>query len=64
MFLAIIAFILIVQLLLIYYGGSLFRTAGLTFIELQIIILLSFSVVPVDWIRKIIYKKKYYKITI
>jgi magnesium-transporting ATPase (P-type) len=64
MFLIIIAFIVIVQLILIYYGGSLFRTAGLTFIELQIIILLSFSVVPVDCIRKIILKKKYKTITI
>ena len=64
MFLAIVTFILIVQLLLIYYGGSLFRTAGLTFTELQIIIFLSFTVIPVDWIRKIILKKKSYKLEI
>lgn len=64
MFLAIVGFILIVQLILIYYGGDLFRTAGLTFSELQIIIFLAFTVIPVDWIRKIILKKKSYKLEI
>ena len=52
-FLLIISFIVIVQLLLIYYGGELFRTTGLTFIELYITIFLSFTVVIVDLIRKI-----------
>ena len=51
-FLLIILFIILVQILLIYYGGELFRTTGLTFIELYITILLSFSVVIVDLIRK------------
>ena len=42
-----------VQLLLIYFGGSLFRTAGLTAKELQTVLWLSFLVVPADLIRKI-----------
>lgn len=58
MFIGIIAFILLVQLILIYYGGTLFRTAGLTFFELQIIILLSMTVIPIDWLRKIYLKKR------
>ena len=57
-FLIVITFILIVQLILIYFGGDLFRTAGLTLQELEIMILLSATVVPVDWLRKIYLRKK------
>lgn len=53
-FIVIISLICIVQLLLIYFGGSVFRTTGLTFIELQMVILLAFTVVPVDILRKVI----------
>ena len=52
-FLGIMLFIIIVQIILIYYGGALFRTTGLTFKEFQIMILIAFSVIPVDFIRKI-----------
>ncbi len=52
-FLVTIAFIIVVQIFLIYYGGDLFRTAGLTLRELEIMILLAFTVVPFDWLRKI-----------
>lgn len=58
MFLLIIGFIVIVQIILIYYGGNLFRTSGLTFKEFEIMILLSLTVIPVDWIRKLILRKK------
>lgn len=57
-FIIVILFVLIVQLILIYYGGSLFRTAGLTLKELEIMILISFSVIPIDWIRKLFLRKK------
>lgn len=53
-FILIIILIIIVQLILIYYGGDIFRTYGLTLKELQIMILLAFSVIPVDIIRKLI----------
>lgn len=53
-----ILFILLVQIILIYFGGSLFRTAGLTLYEFQIMILLAVTVVPVDWFRKIYLRKK------
>ncbi len=53
-FIVIISLICIVQLLLIYFGGSVFRTTGLTFFELQMVILLAFTVVPVDILRKVI----------
>ncbi|MFV0250227.1 MAG: calcium-translocating P-type ATPase, PMCA-type [Bacilli bacterium] len=57
-FILTIIFIFVVQILLIYYGGTLFRTSGLTFKELEIMLLISITVIPVDWIRKIILRKK------
>ena len=51
-FLLTILFITIVQLILIYFGGELFRTAGLTISELEIMILIAATVIPVDWLRK------------
>ena len=57
-FVFIILFIVIVQLYLIYFGGKLFRSFGLLPNELLITILLSLTVIPVDWLRKIITKKE------
>ena len=57
-FIFIILLITIVQIVLIYYGGDLFRTAGLTLNEFIIMLLIAFSVVPVDWFRKIILRCK------
>lgn len=56
-FIFIISFIVIVQIILIYYGGSVFRTSGLTFKEFEIMILFALTVVPFDWLRKIIIRK-------
>ena len=57
-FLIIFIIISIIQITLIYYGGELFRTTGLTLYEFEIMILVSFSVIPFDIIRKIILKRK------
>ena len=57
-FLFIILFILIVQIYLIYYGGDLFRAYGLSPFEFEIMLLLSLTVVPVDWLRKIYLRKR------
>ena len=57
MFIIIISFIAVIQILLIYFGGSIFRTVGLSITEFVIIIILSSTVIPVDWFRKIIFKK-------
>lgn len=59
-FLGIVVFIVIVQIGLIYFGGNLFRTVGLTFKELQIMILLALTVIPVDFLRKLYLRKKGY----
>lgn len=57
-FLSIVIFIASIQLLLIYFGGHLFRTVGLTFYELQFMILLAASVIPIDFLRKTFLRKK------
>ena len=57
-FIAIIVFIIIVQIYLIYYGGEVFRTYGLNKIEFEIMILISLLVVPFDFLRKIYLRKQ------
>lgn len=57
-FIVVIIFITIVQLCMIYFGGNIFRTTDLTFVELEIMLLFAFTVIPVDWIRKIWLKKR------
>ena len=57
MFIIIMIFIVIVQVILMYYGGQMFRTVPLTLKEFMIMILFSITVVPVDIIRKIMCKK-------
>ena len=56
-FLITFLFILIVQILMIYYGGTLFRTSGLTLKEFNIMLLISATVIPADLIRKIYLRK-------
>ena len=58
-FLLIIIAITIIQLYIIYYGGNMFRSFGLTLKELEITTLLALTVIPVDIIRKIILNKKH-----
>jgi len=56
-FIFIILMIIIIQIILIYFGGDVFRTIGLTLSELIITILIAFTVIPIDFLRKIILKK-------
>lgn len=58
MFMLVISFIIIVQIILMYYGGTMFRTIPLSIKEFAIMLVISFTVVPVDVIRKIIFKKQ------
>ena len=57
-FLITFLFIACVQIILIYKGGVVFRTFGLTPFELMLVLLLSLTVLPCDFIRKKILKKK------
>ena len=50
--------IIAVQLWLIYFGGSMFRTSGIPFGMLPEILALSAGVIPADMIRKLIIRKK------
>lgn len=56
-FIFIMLFITFIQVLLIYFGGNLFRTTGLTFKEFIVMLLFAFTVIPIDLIRKITYRK-------
>ena len=51
-FVVIMSAVTVIQISLIYYGGSLFRTAWLSARELVIILSLSALVIPFDMLRK------------
>ena len=53
-FIAVMLFVASVQLFLIYFGGALFRTAGLTLSELTTVLRLAFTVIPLDLLRKLV----------
>ena len=57
-FIGVITFVIGMQIYLIYYGGSLFRTNGLTIREFIIMMGISLLVIPIDFIRKLIRKKQ------
>ena len=57
-FIIVFIFITIIQIFLLYYGGNLFRSYGLTLKELVITLLIAISVIPVDIIRKLFLKNK------
>ncbi len=63
-FLFIFSFIFIAQIYIIYQGGEIFRTFGLTKVEFLLAIGLALTVFPIDIIRKIMFKKKYKTIKI
>ncbi len=57
-FIGIFSFIFIAQLWIIYNGGDIFRTYGLKLNELILVLVISLTVFPVDWLRKYILKRK------
>ncbi len=56
-FIFIIMLIIVVQVCLLYFGGSTFRTFGLNIKEFLIMLTFAFTVLPVDIIRKLAMKK-------
>ena len=56
-FILVISFVAIIQISMIYYGGTLFRTSGLNLKEFIIMLLISITVIPFDLVRKLITKK-------
>ena len=57
-FILVITFVFLMQIYLIYHGGEVFRTNGLSIHEFIIMFIFSLTVIPIDFIRKIILKKK------
>ena len=55
-FIGVITFVFIMQIYLIYRGGEVFRTSGLSIYEFIIMFIFSLLVIPVDFIRKLILK--------
>ncbi len=56
-FLIIMAAVLFIQILFVYLGGSVLRTAPLTASELLVTFLFSLAVIPFDFLRKLIRRK-------
>ena len=57
-FIVIISMVIVMQIILIYKGGDLFRTNGLTIDEFILMLMMALTVIPVDFIRKLILKYK------
>ena len=57
-FIGVISFVFLMQVYLIYRGGSVFRTNGLSIYEFIIMFIFSLIVIPVDFLRKLFLKKK------
>ena len=57
-FIFIMMLISVIQIIMIYFGGSLFRTVPLSASELLLVILIAASVIPFETVRRIIYKLK------
>lgn len=57
-FLKIIALIVVVQVVMTYFGGVIFRCYGLTLAEWGFVLVLAFTIVPVDLVRKLIVNKR------
>jgi calcium-translocating P-type ATPase len=51
-FIIIMGIVTVIQTIIIYYGGSVFRTVKLDYNDLILVALLSFTVIPVDLLRK------------
>ena len=58
MFLLIILFIIIVQISIIYFGFNIFNTTRITVLEFIIVLLISITIIPIDFIRKYMNKIK------
>lgn len=57
-FIGVIVFVIVMQIYLIYCGGTVFRTSGLSMYEFIMMFLFSLLVVPIDFLRKLILKVK------
>lgn len=57
-FIGVITFVFLMQIYLIYNGGDMFRTSGLSIFEFFVMFMFSLIVVPIDFIRKLLFKNQ------
>ena len=53
-FITVMLFVVMIQLIIIYFGGAVFRTVPLSLPDLFFVILMAVTVIPVDLIRKML----------
>ena len=56
LFVFIMMLICLIQIMMIYYGGAVFRCVPLKFKELTFVILLASTVIPFEMIKRLFYK--------
>ncbi|MCL2621799.1 MAG: HAD-IC family P-type ATPase [Firmicutes bacterium] len=49
----------VIQIILIYFGGAVFRTTAISFLHLSLVLVIALSIIPADMIRKRIINKRY-----
>lgn len=57
-FIGVITFVFLMQIYLIYRGGEVFRTSGLSIREFMIMFVFALLVIPVDFLRKLLLKRR------
>jgi len=57
-FVLIMSAVICVQLVLIYFGGQMFRTSGLSLPQLLFVVVLSLMIIPIDCIRKLLQRSR------
>lgn len=55
-FVRVIGLIFLIQVILVYFGGEVFRTMGMKGVEWLYILLLSSIIIPFDMLRKLVFK--------
>ena len=61
-FIGVITFVFLMQIYLIYRGGEVFRTNGLSLYEFIVMFIISLIVVPIDFVRKLLLKRNGYEL--
>jgi magnesium-transporting ATPase (P-type) len=56
-FLWIMGMVTMIQILIIYFGDTVFRTVNLNLKDLILVVLLAFTIIPVDLLRKYLISK-------
>ncbi|MCK5208167.1 MAG: cation transporting ATPase C-terminal domain-containing protein, partial [Cyclobacteriaceae bacterium] len=56
LFIQVIGFIILVQVIFTYVGGSILRTVSLESIEWLYVIAIALSIIPIDIIRKLLFR--------